>query len=61
MYYVVYTIFRNAVFGETCIMVRRPAVEIINYINNSDLSKPALRYYDVIVYNLLKNLSISSF
>lgn len=31
-------------FGETCIMVRDPALEIISYINNTDFSKPAVRY-----------------
>jgi len=35
---------RSKVFGETCVMVRKPALEIINYINASDLSQPALRY-----------------
>jgi hypothetical protein len=37
-------LFRNKVFKETCIMVRDPAVEIIKYINQSDLSQPAVRY-----------------
>jgi small subunit ribosomal protein S29 len=31
-------------FGETCIMVREPALEIINYINNTDFAKPTVRY-----------------
>lgn len=31
-------------FGESCLMVRKPAVDIINYIKNSDLSKPVIRY-----------------
>lgn len=35
---------RNQVFQETCIMVRDPAVEVIKYINQSDLSQPAIRY-----------------
>ena len=35
--------FRNRLFGETNILVREPALEIINYIQNSDFNKPALR------------------
>lgn len=31
-------------FTETCLMVREPAVEIINYIKNTDFSKPVNRY-----------------
>lgn len=31
-------------FNETCIMIRKPAVDIINCINNIDLSKPAVRF-----------------
>lgn len=31
-------------FGEACVMVRKPALEIINYINNTDFSKPTIRY-----------------
>lgn len=31
-------------FGESCLMVRQPALELINYIKNSDLSKPTIRY-----------------
>ncbi|XP_023333775.1 28S ribosomal protein S29, mitochondrial [Eurytemora carolleeae] len=35
---------RNRLFGETNILVREPALEIINCIQNSDFNKPALRY-----------------
>jgi len=35
---------RNKVFGETSIMVRSPAVEIINCIKQSDLEQPTIRY-----------------
>jgi small subunit ribosomal protein S29 len=31
-------------FGESCIMVRKPAVEIMDYIKRSDFSKPVTRY-----------------
>lgn len=31
-------------FGETCVMIRNPALEIINYIKSSDLSRPTVRY-----------------
>lgn len=31
-------------FAELCIMVRDPALEIINYIKHTDLSKPVNRY-----------------
>lgn len=31
-------------FNETCIMVRKPGIDIINCINNIDLSKPAVRF-----------------
>nr|XP_029711118.1 28S ribosomal protein S29, mitochondrial-like [Aedes albopictus] len=31
-------------FNETCLMVREPAVEIINYMNGADYSKPANRF-----------------
>lgn len=31
-------------FHEMCIMVRAPAVEIINYLNNTDFTKPANRF-----------------
>lgn len=31
-------------FNEACLMVRNPAVEIINYIKNTDFNKPIIRY-----------------
>lgn len=31
-------------FNETCLMVRNPAVEVINYIKNTDFNKPIVRY-----------------
>lgn len=31
-------------FGETCLMIRNPALELINYIKSSDLSRPTIRY-----------------
>jgi small subunit ribosomal protein S29 len=31
-------------FNESCLMVRKPAVDIINYIQNTDFSKPVVRY-----------------
>lgn len=31
-------------FGETCVMIRSPALEVINYIKSSDLSRPTVRY-----------------
>uniref|UniRef100_A0A1I8PI07 Small ribosomal subunit protein mS29 n=1 Tax=Stomoxys calcitrans TaxID=35570 RepID=A0A1I8PI07_STOCA len=31
-------------FTETCLMVRQPALEVINYIKNTDFSKPTIRY-----------------
>lgn len=31
-------------FGESCLMVRQPAIELIHYIRTADLSKPANRY-----------------
>ena len=34
---------RNKLFGETNIMIRKPALEIINYIKNADLSQPVNR------------------
>jgi len=40
---------RCSVFQETAIMVRSPAVQIINCIENSDLENPAVRY---VVYGL---------
>jgi small subunit ribosomal protein S29 len=31
-------------FNESCLMIREPALEIINYINNTDFTKPTIRY-----------------
>lgn len=31
-------------FNETCLMVRHPAVEVINFIKNTDFNKPIVRY-----------------
>lgn len=31
-------------FNETCIMIRQPAIELINYLNNTDYNKPVNRY-----------------
>jgi small subunit ribosomal protein S29 len=31
-------------FGEPCLMIREPAIEIINYIKNSDFTKPVNRF-----------------
>lgn len=31
-------------FSESCLMVRNPAIEVINYIKNTDFSKPIVRY-----------------
>lgn len=31
-------------FNETCVMVRNPAIEIMNYIKNTDFTKPVIRY-----------------
>lgn len=31
-------------FGEACVMVRNPALEVINYIKSSDLNRPTIRY-----------------
>ncbi|KAM4568840.1 small ribosomal subunit protein mS29 [Fundulus diaphanus] len=31
-------------FNESCIMVRRPALEVISYLKKTDYSQPALRY-----------------
>lgn len=31
-------------FNEACLMIRKPAVEIINYIKNTDFTKPNIRY-----------------
>jgi len=31
-------------FGEACVMVREPALEIIDYIKHTDFNKPAVRY-----------------
>lgn len=31
-------------FAEVCLMVRQPALEVINYIQNTDFTKPAVRY-----------------
>ncbi|EDW72247.1 uncharacterized protein Dwil_GK20823 [Drosophila willistoni] len=31
-------------FQEACLMVRSPALELLHYIQNADLSKPAVRY-----------------
>uniref|UniRef100_A0A7N9ALK4 Small ribosomal subunit protein mS29 n=1 Tax=Mastacembelus armatus TaxID=205130 RepID=A0A7N9ALK4_9TELE len=31
-------------FNEACVMVRRPALEVISYLKKTDYSKPALRY-----------------
>lgn len=31
-------------FAEACIMVRSPALELLQYIKNADLTKPAVRY-----------------
>lgn len=31
-------------FGESCLMVRKPAIDIINYVRNTDFSKPINRY-----------------
>lgn len=31
-------------FAETCLMVRRPALELFEYLKSADYSKPAIRY-----------------
>lgn len=31
-------------FGEPCLMVRNPAVKVLNYIKNTDFTKPVVRY-----------------
>ncbi|KAL1140536.1 hypothetical protein AAG570_000466, partial [Ranatra chinensis] len=31
-------------FGETCIMVRKPALEVIDNINRTDFNRPVIRY-----------------
>ncbi|XP_030042202.1 small ribosomal subunit protein mS29 [Microcaecilia unicolor] len=31
-------------FNETCLMVRRPALEVISYLRNTNFSHPAVRY-----------------
>lgn len=31
-------------FGESCLMVRKPAIELMHYIQQSDLSKATIRY-----------------
>lgn len=31
-------------FGESCVMVRKPAIDVINYIKNTDFTKPVVRY-----------------
>ncbi|XP_029436217.1 28S ribosomal protein S29, mitochondrial isoform X2 [Rhinatrema bivittatum] len=31
-------------FNETCLMVRRPALEVIHYLRNTNFSHPAVRY-----------------
>ncbi|XP_049815945.1 28S ribosomal protein S29, mitochondrial [Schistocerca nitens] len=40
------TIFKKQVktFAETCVMVRRPALEVFEYLRSADYSKPAIRY-----------------
>ena len=43
-YFHPYLVFRNQVLGESSILVRAPALEIMNCISNTDLSNPAVRY-----------------
>lgn len=31
-------------FGESCLMIREPALEVINFIKNADLNRPANRF-----------------
>lgn len=31
-------------FGETCLMIRKPAIDIMNYVRNTDFTKPINRY-----------------
>ncbi|XP_055481626.1 28S ribosomal protein S29, mitochondrial [Psammomys obesus] len=31
-------------FGEACLMVRKPAVELLNYLKNTNFTHPAVRY-----------------
>lgn len=31
-------------FNETCLMIRKPGIELINYLKNSDLNKPVNRF-----------------
>lgn len=31
-------------FNESCLMIRNPAIEVINYIKNTDFTKPIVRY-----------------
>jgi len=35
---------RNEAFGESCLMVRNPALEVINCIKHTDFQQPAIRY-----------------
>lgn len=35
---------QHKTFGESCLMIRKPALDIMNYIRNTDFTKPAVRY-----------------
>uniref|UniRef100_A0A7D9NLZ1 Small ribosomal subunit protein mS29 n=1 Tax=Xenopus tropicalis TaxID=8364 RepID=A0A7D9NLZ1_XENTR len=35
---------QSKTFNETCVMVRRPAIELLRYLRNSDPTQPAVRY-----------------
>lgn len=39
-------------FGETCLMIRSPAVEIISFLEKTDYNKPVVRYVLCILYFL---------
>jgi hypothetical protein len=46
---------------QTNLMIRKPAIEIINYLKNIDLSLPAYRFILCKLPNHLNNLALLNF
>lgn len=45
--------FQVKTFNEACLMVRKPALELLTYLKNSNFAHPAVRYVICIFYHLL--------
>lgn len=47
---------QTKMFAETALMIRKPALEIINGLKSSDFQKPAVRYLMCILLNYVSTV-----